>query len=1244
MTRNNLLKKNFLLGIILLCCLLLLFPQSAWAEPDLTYLAADGNTYGYQVDGGEAYITSVVLGNEQTTLIIPATIEDIPVVGIEDNAFKENQEITAVTIPEGIVSIGERVFELCKNLQNITLPQSLRSIGFAAFCDCHSLEEITLPTRLSGTLNGSLLQNCTSLQEITIPQGITELGGWAFCGCTNLEQIHFASDSELTTIGRQVFTDCTSLESIEIPESFTTISYDSFKNCTSLTDVYFLGDVSNVTFINWGDVQYNAWQGCADITFHAFADFYKGTFADFIEQAAPVYGFSYEEIPTTFTISAAVGSALGGHMSPAGNVSVSRGADQSFQFTPNENYRISSIVVDGKDVGAVSSYTFYHVTENHTLIANFEPVTLVEDITFTYDLDGGEATITGATYTEGAIDLIIPATIDGYPVVGIGESAFEGNTDILSLTLPEGLREIGQRAFYECTALKHIDFPESLRTMGFAAFYGCSSLTEAVLPKAYSGVLQNSVFQDCTSLKRVNIPEGVTAINGWAFCGCTSLEQVYFNGVSQLSTIDRQAFDGCAALKELHLPARLQSLVYHSFRNATSLQDVYFYGDPSAITFINWDSIDFAPFTGCDDLTFHSWNQYYAGTFQEYIEAVPQFSFQPLDDTCTIGPDGNTYFYTITNGEASITDVQLTGSTDLVFPSQIAGCPVTELADKAFRAMGDTVLAEKPMLPYTDITSVVLPEGLEVIGNEAFYACTSLRHITIPSSVTTIRSGAFCYCYSLEEIKLPDSLTGPIGDVMFWGCYNLKSVNIPEGVSAIGRWVFYDCRQLKEITIPSSVTSIDKESFEQCISLEKVTFAKGSKCTSIGQQVFWNCPKLTTINLPDNLNFIGVETFRNCTALKNIDIPQNVSSIGVRAFQGCSALEKINLYNDISYMDERIFDGCTKLTDVYFYGDVSQIAFHKTTFNELTDIVFHADPDKAAGLQDFVNKYATERNFRFQALSSKPSPNRGSSGGGTIRLQYSIQVSTSKGAAEGVSRTISLDSGEEQTLSFDAAEGYRIKDVIIDGVAIGAVKSYTFSNVTANHTVYVVYEVLDASTWDNPFQDVGPADYYAGAVQTLYQAGLMNGTSSQTFSPEQPITRGMLVTVLYRLEGQPQISAYTSFQDVVEGAYYQKAVAWAEQSNLVQGYGNGIFGVADTLTREQLAAILYRYAQMKGYETAYPSNLHFNDENEIADWAEAPVHWAAAEGLLIGKGNGNIASKAAATRGEVAIAFAAFVE
>lgn len=141
-------------------------------------------------------------------------------------------------------------------------------------------------------------------------------------------------------------------------------------------------------------------------------------------------------------------------------------------------------------------------------------------------------------YIIGAIDLSIPATIDGYPVVGIGEAAFEGNRDILSLTLPAGLREIGRRAFYECTALKHIDFPEALRTMGFAAFYGCASLTEAVLPKTHSGVLQNSVFQDCTSLKRVNIPAGVTAINGWAFCGCTSIGQQVFWNCPKLTTIN----------------------------------------------------------------------------------------------------------------------------------------------------------------------------------------------------------------------------------------------------------------------------------------------------------------------------------------------------------------------------------------------------------------------------------------------------------------------------------------------------------------------------------------------------------------------------------------------------------------------------------------------------------------------------------------------------------------------------------
>lgn len=673
-----------------------------------------------------------------------------------------------------------------------------------------------------------------------------------------------------------------------------------------------------------------------------------------------------------YTINASVaGDTAGGHMSPAGSVLVNEGASQKFSITANEGYEIESVVVDYADQGAISEYTFSNVVGNHSIVATFKTIS-TSTATFTYTVDGGEAYITGVSSSETSLDMIIPDKIDAYTVVGIDANAFKDNTSIVSVTMPSTLTSIGKDAFNSCTSLKKVNFPEGLKSIGSAAFYNCTALTQVSLPKGLSGNLQSSVFQNCTALTSINIPAGITSINGWAFCGCSSLSEVMFNGVSKLSTIDRQAFSGCTSLATIEVPKTFSNISYDSFKGCTALIDVYFMGDISGVTFINWGDVQYSGFYDCQGITFHAFNDYYKDNFKAYVEAgsARDFKFAAMDDGYFVAEDGNTYKYSIDGGAAIIEGVSLTGSTDLVIPSKINGYDVIEVSDAAFKAMGDSVLAEDPIHPYTDITSVILPSTVKTIGKNAFYACTSIKSIDVPESVTAIQSGAFCFCTSLESIKLPSKLTGSLGDIMFWGCYNLESVNIPEGITSIGRWVFYDCRKLTEIEIPAAVKSIDKESFEQCISLEKVTFAEGSQCASLGQQVFWNDSKLTQIVFPDALSFIGVEAFRNCSALESLDIPASVTSIGTGAFRGCKALETIKFEGDYTYVDEKVLSDCESLKDVWFYGDASDIGFHRLALEHVNNVTFHAYDDKAAALKDYVSRYADDRGFTFKAIDN----------------------------------------------------------------------------------------------------------------------------------------------------------------------------------------------------------------------------------------------------------------------------------
>ena len=158
-----------------------------------------------------------------------------------------------------------------------------------------------------------------------------------------------------------------------------------------------------------------------------------------------------------------------------------------------------------------------------------------------------------------------------------------------------------------------------------------------------------------------------------------------------------------------------------------------------------------------------------------------------------------------------------------------------------------------------------------------------------------------------------------------------------------------------------------------------------------------------------------------------------------------------------------------------------------------------------------------------------------------------------------------------------------------------------------------------------------------------YERGLFSGTSDTTFSPNASMTRAMLVTVLYRLEGQPAVNGRSGFSDVTFNSYYEDAVTWAANNGIVNGTSTSTFSPNANVTREQMAAILYRYAQYKQYNTAASSSLNsFSDHASVSGYAVTPLQWAVAEKLVNGSA-GKLMPTGNATRAQVAAILHRFV-
>ena len=200
--------------------------------------------------------------------------------------------------------------------------------------------------------------------------------------------------------------------------------------------------------------------------------------------------------------------------------------------------------------------------------------------------------------------------------------------------------------------------------------------------------------------------------------------------------------------------------------------------------------------------------------------------------------------------------------------------------------------------------------------------------------------------------------------------------------------------------------------------------------------------------------------------------------------------------------------------------------------------------------------------------------------------------------------------------------------------------------LTKDMTVYAGWRVDEnPGTGANPFTDVSEKDWFYGDVMFVYENGLMLGTSKTLFSPHGTATRGMMATILWRMEGSPAPKGKNSFTDVEAGKWYADAITWTAENGIFAGYGKDKFGPDDPITREQLAAIFYRYADYKGYDLTVKGNLDkFKDSDKITDYAKTAMQWAVGSGLVKGKSGNLLDPQGTATRAEIAAMLHRFIE
>lgn len=267
----------------------------------------------------------------------------------------------------------------------------------------------------------------------------------------------------------------------------------------------------------------------------------------------------------------------------------------------------------------------------------------------------------------------------------------------------------------------------------------------------------------------------------------------------------------------------------------------------------------------------------------------------------------------------------------------------------------------------------------------------------------------------------------------------------------------------------------------------------------------------------------------------------------------------------------------------------------------------------------------------------------GGGGGGGGTSSYTVKFDTLGGSEID---SVKVNSGGKLTKPADPTrEGYTFEGWFTDKECTTA---YDFdTKVTKSFTLYAKWtekEIIPIE-WKNPFTDVKESDWFYENVRYVYENKLFAGVSDTEFAPNTEMTRAMLVTVLYRAEGEPAITRNIPFADIDMNEYYANAVIWAAANGIVNGYDENTFAPNDNITREQIAAIMERYADFKGADTTQTGDLsQFTDEADISDWARDNVSWAVGAGLISGKGDGILDPLGNATRAEVAAILQRFLK
>ncbi|MBQ3066901.1 MAG: leucine-rich repeat protein [Clostridia bacterium] len=426
------------------------------------------------------------------------------------------------------------------------------------------------------------------------------------------------------------------------------------------------------------------------------------------------------------------------------------------------------------------------------------------------DIDENSYAVVGRGNCED-IDVVIPSTYNGKPVVSIGARAFE-NDNLQNVTIPNSVTSIYDRAFTGCSNLQSITIPNSVTYLDYGVFDGCLALITVALPNGIESI-PVSTFVDCSNLQYVTIPNSVTSIGNTAFSNCTKLQSITMpQGVT---TIESRAFWGCESLQTVTIPSSLDIIFSNAFYGCSQLQNIYI-SDLSA--WCNISNISELMRFGSNDKKLYLNNQ----LVTELI--IP-------NDVTTIQHDA---FINCKSIISVTLPEELESIENYFLDGAFSGCErLVEVYNKSKHltvkkgnysngsvgayALSVTNFGEQFTSKLTNDNGFVVHTDGEQKVLVAYFG--SKTNVVVPSYVTQINQFAFYNCQGIKSITIPNSVTS-IGNSAFYGCSDLVSITIPNSVTSIGLFAFKDCTNLSSVVLGDQITSIYSDAFEGCENLQ----------------------------------------------------------------------------------------------------------------------------------------------------------------------------------------------------------------------------------------------------------------------------------------------------------------------------------------------------------------------------------------------------------------------------------------